>query len=95
MTSRSSIPTPSLSNEQSRFPQQPDYHPSGVALAPFADEDQNANRFGARKHFNYDNLYRRQPQSDIDINSRGFDHSMNSQVPLANYGGSHIPLAPL
>lgn len=99
VTSRNSITTPPISYEHTTYrpsqpsqpsqPLQPDYHPSGVALAPFPGDATNANKFGTRQNFNYDNLYRRQPQSS------SFDNGGSSQVPLAGYGGAYVPLAPL
>lgn len=67
----------------------PDYHPTGVALAAFPGEQ--SNNPGARKNFNYDNLYHRYP-SEPSVDSTIND---GSKVQLAHYGGSHVPLAPL
>lgn len=80
---------------QSQAPQRPDYDPNGVALAPFPDQNSN-NNYETNKHFNYENLYRRQPSSYQNVNSRLDTSSGNQQqVPLAGYGGVQIPLAPL
>jgi len=73
---------------------EPDLHPSGISLAPFTDDDSsNPSNVGARKNFNYDNLYHRYP-SKPNVDSR-FNSNDGSKVPLANYGGSQVPLAPL
>lgn len=82
------------STNQATPPTLPDLHPSGVALAPFADpDDSNPNNLGARKYFNYDNLYHRYPTKPGADNR--FNSNDGSKVPLANYGGSQVPLAPL
>ncbi|XP_031618164.1 homeobox protein 2-like isoform X2 [Contarinia nasturtii] len=83
-------------------PQQPDFDPNGVALAPFPDENVDPNNFGARKHFNYENLHHRHPsKSNVDSNPLKATESRfgaTKVVPLASYtsfGGVQVPLAPL
>lgn len=89
--------------------QQPDFDPNGIGLAPFPDEISNSNNYGSRKHFNYNNLYNRQPSNNQPIfNSRISENraqfsSNNDNAALFNSNGvvynpngaSQVPLAGL
>lgn len=78
-------------NREAQIPTNPDFDPSGVALAPFPDDKPNDSNAGARRHFNYDNLHHRYPSKQ----NTGSNGNGGSNVPLATYGGSQVPLAPL
>lgn len=88
--------------------QQPDFDPSGIALAPFPDENSGSNNYNSRKNFNYDNLHRRQPSNtpqNTQLNSRFSDNAapyrnfnndnlFNNNGPIYNpEGAAKVPLA--
>lgn len=88
--------------------QKPDYDPNGVALAPFPDENVDPN-YGARKHFNYENLHHRYPSkpsvdnnpatptgnSPTSVDSRLGNNDPLRVVPLASYTGYSDAQVPL
>lgn len=78
-------------NREAHASTNPDFDPNGVALAPFPDDKPNDSNAGARQHFNYDNLHHRYPSKE----NTGSNANGGSHVPLATYGGSQVPLAPL
>ncbi|XP_055315320.1 probable serine/threonine-protein kinase clkA [Sitodiplosis mosellana] len=83
----------SVISQGNQMSSEPDFDPNGIALAPFPGDMSNPSNAGARKQFNYDNLHHRYPSKpNVDITFNGND---GSRVPLANYGSSQVPLAPL
>lgn len=76
---------PSMQHQQVN--QQPDFDPSGIALAPFPDVNSGSNNYDSRKNFNYDNLHHRQPSNqNTQLNSRFSDNS----APYRNYNNDNL-----